>query len=105
MKCELLKDFRMLDLSDEKGALCGRIFADLGADVIKVEPPAGCSTRRIAPFLEDQPGANSSLYFLAYQAGKRSISLNLESADGRDLLRELVKTSDFLLESFPVGYL
>jgi len=105
MKCELLNGFRMLDLSDERGALCGKIFADLGADVIKVEPPAGCSTRRIAPFLDDQASLDSSLYFLAYQAGKRSISLNLESADGRELLREMVKRSDFLLESFPVGYL
>jgi benzylsuccinate CoA-transferase BbsE subunit len=105
MGCELLKGFRMLDLSDEKGALCGKIFADLGADVIKVEPPGGCSTRRIAPFLEDQPGADSSLYFLAYQAGKRSVTLNLESADGRNLFAELAKNSDFLVESFPVGYL
>jgi len=105
MGCELLKGFRMLDLSDEKGALCGKIFADLGADVIKVEPPRGCSTRRIPPFLEDKPGADSSLYFLAYQAGKRSVTLNLESADGRTLLAELAKQSDFLVESFPLGYL
>ncbi len=105
MGCDLLKGFRMLDLSDEKGALCGKIFADLGADVIKVEPPGGCPTRRIAPFLDDQPGADSSLYFLAYQASKRSVTLNLESADGRNLLAELAKKSDFLVESFPVGYL
>ena len=105
MGCDLLKGFRMLDLSDEKGALCGKIFADLGADVIKVEPPGVCSTRRIAPFLDDKPSADSSLYFLAYQAGKRSVTLNLESADGRNLLADLAKTSDFIVESFPVGYL
>src|SRR5271154_1200820 len=105
MNCELLKGFRMLDLSDEKGALCGKIFADLGADVIKIEPPDGCSTRRIAPFLDDQPGADSSLYFLAYEANKRSVTLNLESFDGREVFAELVKKSDFVIESFPVGYL
>lgn len=105
MACELLKGFRMLDLSDEKGALCGKIFADLGADVIKVEPPGGCPTRRIPPFLDDRPGLDTSLYFLAYQAGKRSVTLNLESSDGRALMAELAKRSDFLLESFPVGYL
>jgi benzylsuccinate CoA-transferase BbsE subunit len=105
MGCDLLKGFRMLDLSDEKGALCGKIFADLGADVIKVEPPGGCSTRRVAPFLDDKPSPDSSLYFLAYQAGKRSVTLNLESGDGRNLLAELAKKSDFLVESFPVGYL
>jgi benzylsuccinate CoA-transferase BbsE subunit len=105
MSCELLKGFRMLDLSDDKGALCGKIFADLGAEVIKVEPPGGAPTRRIAPFLGDQPGADSGLYFLAYEAGKRSVTLNLESAGGRDLFAELAKRSDFLLESFAAGYL
>ncbi|HEV3110017.1 MAG TPA: CoA transferase [Candidatus Binataceae bacterium] len=105
MGCELLKGFRMLDLSDEKGAMCGKMFADMGADVIKVEPPGGCATRRIPPFLDDHPSLDTSLYFLAYQAGKRSITLNLECADGRRLLTELAGKADFLVESFPVDYL
>ncbi len=105
MPSELLKGFRMLDFADEKGALCGKIFADLGADVIKVEPPAGCLTRRIPPFLEDVPGPDRGLYFLAYQAGKRSITANLESPDARRLVLELVARSDFLVESFAVDYL
>ncbi len=95
----------MLDLSDEKGALCGKMFADMGAEVIKVEPPQGCPTRNIPPFLDDEPGLDRSLYFLAFQAGKRSITLNLESADGCELLKQLVKRSDFLVEGFPLGYL
>src|SRR5271166_151138 len=105
MGCELLKGFRMLDLADERGAVCGRMFADMGAEVIKVEPPQGCTTRRIPPFLNDHPGPDSSAYFLAYQAGKRSITLNLESADGRRLLGELTQRADFLVQSHPVGYL
>jgi len=105
MGSELLSGFRMLDLADEKGALCSKIFADMGADVIKVEPPQGCSTRRIPPFVDDVPDAERSLYFIAYQAGKRSVTLNLDSPDGRALLEDLVRKSDFLLESFPVGYL
>jgi benzylsuccinate CoA-transferase BbsE subunit len=105
MSSELLKGFRMLDLADEKGALCGKIFADLGADVIKIEPPEGCSTRRIPPFLEDIPGPDRSLYAIAYHAGKRSVTLNLESADGCALLIELAKKADFLVESFPLGHL
>jgi benzylsuccinate CoA-transferase BbsE subunit len=105
MSSELLRGFRMIDLTDEKGALCGKIFADLGADVIKVEPPEGCSTRRIPPFLDDIPGPDRSLYAIAYHAGKRSITLNLESADGRTLLTELVRRADFVVESFPVGYM
>jgi crotonobetainyl-CoA:carnitine CoA-transferase CaiB-like acyl-CoA transferase len=95
----------MLDLTDEKGALCGKIFADMGVDVIKVEPPAGCSTRSIPPFLNDSPGPDNSCYALAYHAGKRSVTLNLDSADGPGLLRDLVKCADFLVESFPLGYM
>jgi benzylsuccinate CoA-transferase BbsE subunit len=105
MGSELLKGFRMLDLCDEKGALCGKIFADMGADVIKVEPPEGCSTRTIPPFLDDIPGPDRSLYALAYHAGKRSVTLNLKTADGREMLAELVKRSDFIVESFPLGYM
>jgi crotonobetainyl-CoA:carnitine CoA-transferase CaiB-like acyl-CoA transferase len=105
MGSELLSGFRMLDLADDKGALCGKIFADMGADVIKVEPPEGCPTRRIPPFLDDIPEDDRGLYFIAYQAGKRSVTLNLGSPDGRALLEDLVRKSDFLLESFPVGYM
>jgi crotonobetainyl-CoA:carnitine CoA-transferase CaiB-like acyl-CoA transferase len=105
MASELLKGLRMLDLADEKGALCGKIFADMGAEVIKVEPPEGCSTRRIPPFLDDLPGLDRGTYFLAYAAGKKSITLQIENASGRELLLELVKQSDFLIESFPLGYL
>ena len=57
MSSELLKGFRMLDLADEKGALCGKIFADLGAEVIMVEPPDGCSTRRIPTVSRRPAGA------------------------------------------------
>jgi benzylsuccinate CoA-transferase BbsE subunit len=105
MASELLKGFRMLDLSDEKGAMCGKIFADLGAEVIKVEPPGGCSTRRIPPFLEDEVGLDRSLYFIAYQAGKKSVTANLDTADGRTLVADLAKKCDFLVESFQLGYL
>jgi benzylsuccinate CoA-transferase BbsE subunit len=105
MAAELLKGFRMLDLTDDKGALCGKIFADLGADVIKIEPPGGCPTRLIPPFLEDRPGPDRGLYAIAYHAGKRSLTLNLESDEGRDLLGELVRKADFLVESFAPGYL
>jgi benzylsuccinate CoA-transferase BbsE subunit len=103
--CELLKGYRMLDFTDDKGALCGKILADLGADVIKVEPPGGCSTRRIPPFLEDRPSADTSLYFLSYEANKRSITANLDSADARAAIVELAKKADFIVESFPVGYM
>jgi len=105
MTPELLKGFRMLDLTDEKGALCGKIFADMGAEVIKVEPPAGCTTRTIPPFLEDIPGLDRGLYAIAYHAGKKSVTANLVSADARALVADLATKADFFVESFPLGYL
>jgi len=105
MPSELLKGFRVLDLTDEKGALCGKMFADLGAEVIKVEPPAGCSTRRIPPYLEDKADPDHCLYSIAYHAGKKSVTANLATDDGRALIAELATKSDFLVESHQLGYL
>jgi benzylsuccinate CoA-transferase BbsE subunit len=105
MPSELLKGFRLLDLTDEKGALCGKMFADLGAEVIKVEPPGGCSTRRIPPYLDDQSDPDHCLYSLAYHAGKKSVTANLGTADGRALVADLAAQSDFLVESYALGYL
>jgi crotonobetainyl-CoA:carnitine CoA-transferase CaiB-like acyl-CoA transferase len=64
---------RVLDLSDLKGALCGRMLADMGAAVIKVEPPGGDAAREIGPFLDDQPHPDRSLFFWFYNLNKRSI--------------------------------
>jgi crotonobetainyl-CoA:carnitine CoA-transferase CaiB-like acyl-CoA transferase len=105
MPSELLRGFRLLDLTDEKGALCGKMFADLGAEVIKVEPIGGCSTRRIPPYLEDKADADHCLYSIAYHAGKKSVTANLATDDGRALVAELAAHSDFLVESHPLGYL
>src|SRR5229473_7341108 len=105
MPSELLKGFRLLDLSDEKGALCGKIFADLGAEVIKVEPLEGCPTRRIPPFLEDIPHPDRCLYSIAFHAGKKSVTANLANADGRAIVAELATHADFLVESLPLGHL
>lgn len=101
----LLAPYRVLDLTNEKGYLCGRLLAELGADVIKVEPPGGDSGRRIGPFYRDVPNPEHSLFFWAYNLNKRGITLNLESMDGRELFRRLVAKADFVLESFPPGYL
>ena len=105
MPSELLKGLRLLDLTDEKGALCGKMFADLGAEVIKVEAPDGCSTRRIPPYLEDIADADHCLYSIAYHAGKKSVTANLATDDGRAIVADLAAESDFLVESHPLGYL
>lgn len=100
-----LAPYRVLDLTDEKGQLCGRLFADLGADVTKIEPPEGDTARRKGPFYHDDPDPEKSLYWLAYNAGKRSITLDINKPEGRDILKRLVKNADFLIESFDPGCL
>ena len=100
----LLSPYRALDLTDEKGVLCGKILADLGADVIKVERPGGDQTRNIGPFFEDIPDPQKSLYWFAYNSNKRGITLNIESVDGRAIFRRLAKTADMVIESFKPGY-
>jgi len=97
--------YRMLDLSDEKGMLCGKIFADMGVEVIKIEQPGGDPARNLQPFHQDEPDPEKSLFWFAYNAGKKSVTLDLATADGRAVFQDLVKVSDFVLESFPVGYL
>ena len=74
----LLQGVRVIEIGDEVSAYAGRLFAGLGADVIKVEPPHGCSTREIGPFYEDQPGPERSLFWWHYSLGKRSVVLDLE---------------------------
>ena len=101
----MLKGCRALDLTDEKGFLCGKILADLGVDVIKVERPGGDPSRRIGPFWGDIGDPEKSLYWYAYNSNKRGITLDIETADGKEILRKLAKRSDFVIESFPPGYM
>ena len=100
-----LSPYRALDLTDEKGLLCGKILADLGADVIKIEKPGGEPARNIGPFYKDVPDPEKSFYWFAYNANKRGITLNIETMDGREIFKKLVKSADFVLESFPPRYM
>ena len=100
-----LGDVRVLDLTGEEGAYATKLLADLGADVIRVEPPAGDPLRRRGPFVHDIPGPERGLLHLFLNTSKRGITLNLESADGRDLFRRLVETADVLVETCAAGYL
>ena len=100
-----LKPYRALDLTDEKGLLCGRVLADLGCDVIKIEKPGGDNTRSLGPFYHNTPHRERSLYWFAYNANKRGITLDISTADGRALFRRLAKTADFVIESFQPGYM
>jgi crotonobetainyl-CoA:carnitine CoA-transferase CaiB-like acyl-CoA transferase len=100
-----LDGLRVLELADEKGQLCGKLLGDLGADVVKIEPLGGEATRRIGPFLDDIPHPDRSLSFWYYNTSKRSVTLNLESEDGRWLFRRLSATADIILETFRPGYM
>jgi crotonobetainyl-CoA:carnitine CoA-transferase CaiB-like acyl-CoA transferase len=81
------------------------MLADLGMEVIKVEPPGGDPVRRLGPFARDKPHLEGSLRFAHLNAGKRSLTLDLEAAQGRDLLLQLVEQVDVVLESFDPGRL
>lgn len=98
-----LSTYRVLDLADSNGAYCTKLFADLGADVIKIERPEGDPGRRMPPFVNDVPHSEKSLYFLHRNANKRGITLNLNTAQGKDIFRRLVKTADVVVENSAPG--
>lgn len=100
-----LDGYRVLDLTDEKGHLCGKLLGDMGADVIKLEPPGGDAGRDRGPFYKDIPDRERSLQWFFTGLNKRSITLNLETADGKGLFERLVETADFVIESYEPGYM
>ena len=98
-------DYRVVDLTDERGQLCGKLLADLGAEVVLVEPPGGSSSRRVGPFAGDEPGPDRSLFHWAYNRGKRSVVADLHDPDDRDLVLELIAGADVVVESAEPGVL
>jgi benzylsuccinate CoA-transferase BbsE subunit len=100
-----LDDLRVLDLADEKGVYCGKILAALGAEVIKIEKPGGDAMRDNGPFYEDIPNRERSLYWWHFNTNKKSITLNIETVDGRNIFERLAKTADIVIETYAPGYL
>jgi crotonobetainyl-CoA:carnitine CoA-transferase CaiB-like acyl-CoA transferase len=94
-----LSPYRVLDLTDHRGVLAGHMFAQMGADVIQVEPPEGSAARRQPPFAPDWPAGEDSLYWAAFASGKRSLVCDPATPAGLNLLHQLVETADFLFES------
>ena len=99
----LLTPYRVLDLTDQRGMLAGQILADLGADVIAIEPPDGSPARLVGPFAGDDPGPDRSLFWWAYARNKRGITCNLDHPDGQALIGQLAASADFILESDDPG--
>ena len=100
-----LHSYRILDLTDERGLLCGKLLGDLGADVIKIERPGGDEARDRGPFYQGVRGSERSLYWFSLNASKRGITLDITKPEGRAIFRRLVERSDCVLESFHPGYL
>ena len=100
-----LSGCRALDLAGPMGVYCGKLMADMGADVIKVEPPGGDPMRDIGPFIGGQPGPGRSLYWLHFNTNKRSVTLDLDTPEGVATLRQLALTSDVLLETGRPGFM
>ncbi len=97
-----LTGLRVIELANERIAFAGKLLADMGADVILVEPPGGEPSRRYPPFVDDTPGENRSLHFMHYNTSKRSVVLDLDEDRDRQTFAQLVAGADILLEAEPV---
>ena len=101
-----LSDLRVVDLSTGvAGPFCSKMFADFGADVIKVEPLSGDYSRALGPFPGNRPDPESSGMFIYLNRNKHGITLDIESECGRSLAADLFAEADVLVESFPPGYM
>ena len=95
----MLAGLRVIEIADERAEYVGLLLAGLGAEVIKIEPPEGNATRRIGPFLEDEPGLERSLFHWNYNRGKQSVVLDLQTPRGASHMRKLLEGADILLDS------
>lgn len=95
-----LSGFRVVDLADEKAELAGRVLGDLGAEVLRVEPPSGARSRGLPPFKDGR-----SLYFATRNANKLGLTLDLEAAADRERLLDLLSRADVLIETEAPGRL
>ncbi len=101
-----LEGLRVVELCGPLGQYAGKLLADMGADVIKVEPLSGSEARSIGPFVADKPGPNRSLNFWYHNTNKRSVALDFESNEAdRERLRALIHGADILLEDNEPGWL
>lgn len=105
MRVSMLSPYRVLDLSDERGQLCGQILGDLGADVVVVEPPGGSRSRGFGPFAGGDVAPDRSLNFWALNRNKRSLVADMETAKGRAEVLALARAADFVIESAEPGHL
>src|SRR5690625_258797 len=101
-----LSEIRVLDLTRYiAGPLCGQMLADAGAEVIKIEPPGGEISRHEPPLVQVDENHATSLLFLRFNRGKKSVVIDTRTEGGRETLRELIRSADVLIENFRPGVL
>ena len=96
---------RVLELDGPMSCFCGKVLADLGANVIKIEPPGGDPSRQFGPFYHEESDPDKSLFWFSYNTNKRGTTLDLKRTEGNPLFKKLASTADIVIESFPPGYL
>ena len=101
MSVRALSGVRVLDLANESAAFATRVLADLGADVVKLEPPGGSRTRALAPFLDDMPGPERGFFHLYHDMNKRSIVVDRDTPEGAETFNRLLEGADVLVETAP----
>src|SRR3989442_6563612 len=102
----LFGDILVLDITSTiRGMHCTKMFGDYGGEVILVEPIGGSPARRVGPFANGKLGPETSLRFAHLNRNKKSLTLNLHNAGGQEILRDLVRSADVLVEDWPVGAL
>jgi crotonobetainyl-CoA:carnitine CoA-transferase CaiB-like acyl-CoA transferase len=100
-----LEGIRVLDLTEARALYAGKLLADLGADVIKIEPPQGSEARKIGPFKGDLSSPETSLYFANFNTNKRGVTLDICSPRGKGIFVRMISTADVLLDDFEVGHM
>ena len=103
-----LDDLRVLEIGDERGAWCGKLMADMGADVIKIEPPEGDPSRQYEPFVDDESHHERSLFFWYYNTSKRSVVMDFDDRSNADAFLRLAQSADVIFDTNtydPIGRL
>ncbi|MBD1381700.1 CaiB/BaiF CoA transferase family protein [Metabacillus arenae] len=103
MKKVALKGITILEIGDQLTQFAGKLLADMGAQVIKVEPSEGAPSRNIGPFYKDIPDKNGSLYFWNYNTSKKSITLDIDTKEGQEKILSLLDDADVILEGNKPG--
>ena len=101
----MLSCYRVLDLTDERCFICGRALSDFGAEVIKIEKPGGDPSRYRGLFYQDDIDPEKNLTWFSFNANKKSLTLDIETPEGKVIFKKLIEKVDVVIESFAPGYL